>query len=79
MPKKYQPDLPYLRKVLLKRVHLFTAIQFLCLAFLCAIKEVKLLNQYNSQIKKNLRKKSQKFRVLNLQLITDKAQLQSLR
>ena len=38
MPKKLQPDLGYLRHVRLNRVHLFTAIQILCLAVLFALK-----------------------------------------
>lgn len=41
MPKKYQPDLPYLRRVPLSRVHLFTLIQFLCLVGLWIIKDIK--------------------------------------
>ncbi|NXG67469.1 S4A4 protein, partial [Hemiprocne comata] len=38
MPAKYQPDLAYLRHVPLYRVHLFTAIQLLCLALLWVLK-----------------------------------------
>ena len=41
MPPKYQPDYIFLRHVPLRRVHLFTAIQFLCLACLWTIKSVK--------------------------------------
>eukprot|EP00096_Caligus_rogercresseyi_P001661 TRINITY_DN1279_c0_g1_i1.p1 TRINITY_DN1279_c0_g1~~TRINITY_DN1279_c0_g1_i1.p1 ORF type:complete len:798 (+),score=183.56 TRINITY_DN1279_c0_g1_i1:38-2395(+) len=41
MPKKYQPDLPYLRKVPINRVHFFTLIQFLCLVGLWVIKDIK--------------------------------------
>ena len=41
MPKKYQPDLPYLRRVPLKRVHLFTGIQMGCLVMLWVIKDIK--------------------------------------
>jgi len=41
MPKKYQPDLPYLRRVPLNRVHLFTIIQFGCLVGLWIIKDIK--------------------------------------
>ena len=41
MPKKYQPDLPYLRRVPLNRVHLFTGIQFACLVGLWVIKDIK--------------------------------------
>ncbi|KAH3747855.1 hypothetical protein DPMN_182287 [Dreissena polymorpha] len=44
MPAKYQPDLPYLRHVKITRVHLFTAIQILCLAVLWVIKQVKVLS-----------------------------------
>uniref|UniRef100_A0A8B9VS43 Anion exchange protein n=1 Tax=Anas zonorhyncha TaxID=75864 RepID=A0A8B9VS43_9AVES len=38
MPAKHQPDLLYLRHVPLRRVHLFTAIQVLCLAVLWVLK-----------------------------------------
>lgn len=38
MPAKHQPDLSYLRHVPLRRVHLFTVIQLLCLALLWVIK-----------------------------------------
>ena len=38
MPKKYQPDYPYLRDVTMKRVHLFTSIQIACFASLWLIK-----------------------------------------
>ncbi|XP_045469812.1 sodium-driven chloride bicarbonate exchanger isoform X4 [Harmonia axyridis] len=38
MPNKYQPDYMFLRQVPIKRVHLFTAIQILCLACLWSIK-----------------------------------------
>jgi sodium bicarbonate transporter 10 len=41
MPKKYQPDLPYIRKVPLSRVHMFTLVQLLCFIGLWIIKEVK--------------------------------------
>ena len=41
MPKKYQPDLPYLRRVPLLRVHMFTGVQFLCLVGLWVIKDIK--------------------------------------
>ena len=41
MPKKYQPDLPYLRRVPLSRVHMFTGIQLACLAGLWVIKDIK--------------------------------------
>lgn len=38
MPVKYQPDHLFLRQVPLKRVHLFTVIQFACLLILWCIK-----------------------------------------
>ncbi|XP_004519450.2 electroneutral sodium bicarbonate exchanger 1 isoform X3 [Ceratitis capitata] len=38
MPLKYQPDFMFLRKVPIKRVHLFTAIQLACLIILWVIK-----------------------------------------
>ncbi|NWR67609.1 S4A4 protein, partial [Bucorvus abyssinicus] len=38
MPAKHQPDLAYLRHVPLRRVHLFTVIQLLCLALLWVVK-----------------------------------------
>ena len=38
MPSKYQPDLNYLRKVPIKRVHMFTAVQLLCFAVLWVVK-----------------------------------------
>ncbi|NWI91078.1 S4A4 protein, partial [Pitta sordida] len=38
VPAKHQPDLAYLRHVPLRRVHLFTAIQLLCLALLWLLK-----------------------------------------
>ncbi|XP_054144249.1 anion exchange protein 4 [Melozone crissalis] len=38
MPAKHQPDLAYLRHVPLRWVHLFTAIQLLCLALLWLLK-----------------------------------------
>jgi len=41
MPKKYQPDVPYLRKVELWRVHLFTGVQMASLVGLWVIKDVK--------------------------------------
>ncbi|XP_076452517.1 electroneutral sodium bicarbonate exchanger 1-like [Babylonia areolata] len=40
-PAKYQPDTSYLRHVPIKRVHIFTAIQVVCLAVLWVIKSVK--------------------------------------
>jgi len=41
MPPKYQPDYMYLRHVPLRRVHLFTAIQIICLIGLWVIKTIK--------------------------------------
>lgn len=41
MPLKYQPDLPFLRKVTIKRVHLFTLVQVVCLVMLWVIKSIK--------------------------------------
>jgi len=42
MPLKYQPDdKEYIRKVPLRRIHLFTIIQIVCLALLWVIKSVK--------------------------------------
>ncbi|KFQ74042.1 Sodium-driven chloride bicarbonate exchanger, partial [Phoenicopterus ruber ruber] len=38
MPAKHQPDFIYLRHVPLRKVHLFTMIQLLCLVLLWAIK-----------------------------------------
>ncbi|TNN58158.1 Electrogenic sodium bicarbonate cotransporter 1 [Liparis tanakae] len=38
MPAKHQPDLVYLRHVPLRKVHLFTFIQILCLALLWILK-----------------------------------------
>ncbi|GAB6031309.1 hypothetical protein CHUAL_009105 [Chamberlinius hualienensis] len=41
MPAKYQPDYMFLRQVPLKRVHLFTLIQLLCLVSLWLVKSYK--------------------------------------
>lgn len=41
MPKKYQPDHMYLRHVPIKRVHLFTLFQIVCLAVLWVVKMIK--------------------------------------
>ncbi|XP_077570641.1 electrogenic sodium bicarbonate cotransporter 4-like [Stigmatopora nigra] len=38
MPSKHQPDLSYLRHVPLRRVHLFTLVQIICLAVLWTLK-----------------------------------------
>uniref|UniRef100_A0A0B6ZC76 Bicarbonate transporter-like transmembrane domain-containing protein n=1 Tax=Arion vulgaris TaxID=1028688 RepID=A0A0B6ZC76_9EUPU len=43
-PAKYQPDYTYLRHVPIKRVHLFTIIQLICLAGLWVIKSIKELS-----------------------------------
>jgi hypothetical protein len=40
MPPKYQPDYVYMRHVPLRRAHLFTCIQILCLAVLWVIKSL---------------------------------------
>ncbi|XP_046442370.1 electroneutral sodium bicarbonate exchanger 1-like isoform X2 [Daphnia pulex] len=44
MPTKYQPDHIYLRKVTLRRVHLFTFIQLLCFIVLWAVKEINAIS-----------------------------------
>lgn len=44
MPVKYQPDYIFLRQVPLKRVHLFTLIQLLCLVALWVIKSFKVIS-----------------------------------
>ena len=41
MPKKYQPDYSYLRKLPLSRVHFFTLIQIICFVVLWLIQEFK--------------------------------------
>ena len=41
MPAKYQPDHSYLRHVPIKRVHMFTAIQVVCLVLLWIVKTIK--------------------------------------
>ena len=41
MPKKYQPDYSYLKKIPLARVHLFTLIQVLCFVTLWLIQEFR--------------------------------------
>ncbi|XP_060562154.1 electrogenic sodium bicarbonate cotransporter 4-like [Ruditapes philippinarum] len=41
MPAKYQPDYSYIRNVPIKRVHLFTLFQVVCLAGLWVIKSVQ--------------------------------------
>ena len=38
MPVKHQPDRVYIRKVRIRRIHLFTAIQVICLVILWVIK-----------------------------------------
>ncbi|KAM6965182.1 electrogenic sodium bicarbonate cotransporter 4 [Aplochiton taeniatus] len=38
MPSKHQPDFPFLRHVPLRRVHLFTLVQIICLAVLWVLK-----------------------------------------
>jgi len=44
MPAKYQPDYMFLRNVPMRRVHLFTAIQLVCLIVLCVIKEIGIIS-----------------------------------
>jgi len=44
MPNKYQPDYMFLRNVPMRRVHLFTAIQLLCIVVLCVIKELGIIS-----------------------------------
>jgi len=44
MPAKYQPDYMFLRNVPMRRVHLFTAIQFACIVVLCVIKELGIVS-----------------------------------
>ena len=44
MPAKYQPDYGYLRHVPIKRVHLFTAIQVVCLILLWIVKTIKIIS-----------------------------------
>ena len=44
MPKKYQPDLVFLRHVRLGRVHLFTLIQIICLILLFVLKLFKAIS-----------------------------------
>ncbi|KAK2146967.1 hypothetical protein LSH36_576g02000 [Paralvinella palmiformis] len=44
MPQKYQPDYMFLRQVRLRRVHLFTFIQVVCLACLWTIKMIKMVS-----------------------------------
>jgi anion exchange protein len=42
MPVKYQPDYIFLRHVKLSRVHIFTAIQFVCMALMWVVKTIKI-------------------------------------
>jgi len=44
MPAKYQPDYMFLRNVPMRRVHLFTIIQFACIVVLCVIKELGIVS-----------------------------------
>ncbi|XP_045178747.2 electrogenic sodium bicarbonate cotransporter 1-like [Mercenaria mercenaria] len=44
MPTKYQPDYSYIRNVPIRRVHLFTLIQVICLAVLWVVKSVKVIS-----------------------------------
>lgn len=40
VPKKYQPDLAFLRYVKLSRIHMFTLMQFVCLSLLFVFRTV---------------------------------------
>jgi len=44
MPPKYQPDYMFLRNVPMRRVHLFTVIQLVCIMVLCIIKELGIVS-----------------------------------
>ncbi|VDP13811.1 unnamed protein product [Soboliphyme baturini] len=44
MPTKYQPDEPWLRKVRIKRVHLFTLIQLAAFIGLTVVEEIKMIS-----------------------------------
>ncbi len=44
MPVKYQPDYTYLRHVKIRRVHLFTFIQMICMAFMWIVKKIKMIS-----------------------------------
>jgi len=44
MPAKYQPDYMFLRNVPMRRVHLFTIIQLVCIVVLCVIKELGIIS-----------------------------------
>ena len=44
MPPKYQPDYMFLRNVPMRRVHLFTVIQLVCIVVLCIIKELGIVS-----------------------------------
>lgn len=44
MPKKHQPDLAFIRNVRLYKIHLFTAIQIICLIFLFVLKLYKTIS-----------------------------------
>jgi len=41
MPVKYQPDYIYLRHCKLRRVHVFTFIQFICFVSMWMVKSIK--------------------------------------
>lgn len=43
-PRKYQPDVPYIRHVQLWRIHMFTLIQILCLVLLWIVKSIKAIS-----------------------------------
>ncbi|CAC5411214.1 Anion exchange protein 3,Anion exchange protein 4,Sodium bicarbonate cotransporter 3,Sodium-driven chloride bicarbonate exchanger,Electroneutral sodium bicarbonate exchanger 1,Electrogenic sodium bicarbonate cotransporter 1,Electrogenic sodium bicarbonate cotransporter 4 [Mytilus coruscus] len=43
-PRKYQPDVPYIRHVQLWRIHMFTIIQIICLVLLWVVKSIKAIS-----------------------------------
>lgn len=43
-PPKYQPDYKYIRTIPIRRVHLFTVIQIICLILLLVIKKIKVIS-----------------------------------
>ena len=44
MPAKYQPEYNYVKSIPARRVHLFTAIQVVCLILLLVIKKIKVIS-----------------------------------
>ena len=43
-PRKYQPDVPYIRHVQLWRIHIFTICQIVCLVLLWIVKSIKAIS-----------------------------------